>query len=141
MAKKKKYRKLTAAQKLHRKRSLASKRGWKTRRLNAKRAARKPSNHLWRVTIAAPYYRRTGKKRSEYRAFAYMVRAWFRTKQEAKNAKGLIAKAKIGRKRVLTNKPATWFLKSESINIERATKVPYDARLFDIIEEQDERPL
>lgn len=95
---------------------------------------------MWRVTIAAPYYRRTGKKRNEYKALAYMVRAWFRTDDEARNAKGLIAKAKAGRNHVLANKPATWYFKSESINIERATKVPYDARLLDIVEEKDERP-
>lgn len=96
---------------------------------------------MFRLTVAAPYYtRQRGKKKNRNSPFSssFIVRGWFRTQREAKQAVDDFIDRAIGGRDNAIDKDKESFSKEEEPNVE-IKPVSYDARYIDIEEEQNER--
>lgn len=139
------------ARKSKRDRSAAARKGWITRRRNAKgrqnpKRKRVPKRKLmYRVTVGAPYEirkprnKKTKKKQSPDTA-AYMVRGWYPNRHSANNAIDHLEElAEAGRETVLDENPKAFVRnKDESLKNIAIETVSYDERLLGIVEETDE---
>lgn len=102
---------------------------------------KKPLKQMWRATVAAPYYRRTGKKRSSYQSAAFMVRSWFPTKKQAERAlPKLIERAESGRAAVVSDPESKAWNNNRAETNTEIRSVDFDARLLDTIEDDNEDP-
>lgn len=140
------------ARKSKRSRSAAARKGWITRRRNAKRRQnpkrkriQKPvAKKMYRVTVGAPYEIRKSrnkktKKTESPDSAAYMVRGWYASRSAADaHIDRLEGIAEAGRESILEeNNKAFVRPKYESLNV-AVQAVDYDERLLDIIEETNE---
>lgn len=139
------------ARKRKRNRSAAARKGWITRRRNAKRSqdpkrkrVQKPSRKMYRVTVGAAYEIRKPRNKKTKKAkspdtAAYMVRGWYSSRHSANDHLDRLEKfAEAGRESILEeNKSAFVRPNREGLNVSIQV-VDYDDRLLDIIEETNE---
>jgi hypothetical protein len=140
------------ARKRKRDRSAAARKGWITRRRNAKRRTtpkrkriQKPVKKMYRVTVGAPYEIRKPRNKKTKKAdspdtAAYMVRGWYSSRRAADNAIDHLEElAEAGRESVLDENPKAFVRdKTEALNV-KVEVVDFDEQLLDIIEETDEQ--
>jgi len=98
---------------------------------------------MWRITVSAPYYYRNPGRKRDSISSAFMVRSWFKTKDEAESPEveeELTEQALAGRNQTLEDDRFSWWNNDPTyVEVTKAQKVPYDARFIGITSEKDER--